>query len=205
MRSVLFASVAFTLLNFTVAASNANPRIIYARDLFLAKRQDICTENGEVDCYDSCAPVDADCCSDGSGTYCPNGQYCVPDGCCPEGEICSGDGGTITDDNLTGTGSYPTSTAGNAETTAQQATTAKTTKAATTAATVTEENNTLSTAAATKTVTAGNSSPTTTASQSTKTVTAESGNSSGGNGMSDLIHGSGISALLALVAGQLLL
>ena len=102
MRFVLFSAFVLSLLNFTVATPDSGPRIFH--------RRDICTENGQVDCYSNCMPAGAVCCSDGSGTYCPNGQYCVPNGCCPNGQECSGGGGTITETTLTGTAPLPTST-----------------------------------------------------------------------------------------------
>jgi len=55
-------------------------------------------------------PPDGVCCNDGSGSYCPFDEYCVPNGCCPNGEKCSGGGGTITFDDFTGTGALPTAT-----------------------------------------------------------------------------------------------
>lgn len=102
MRSVLFATVALSILNFTIATPDSLPRVFHKRDL--------CTENDQVDCFDNCMPPDGVCCNDGSGTYCPSGEYCVPNGCCPIGEECSGGGGTITNDILTGTGALPTAT-----------------------------------------------------------------------------------------------
>jgi hypothetical protein len=101
MRSTLYATFLLSFLNLTLATSN-HPRIF--------RRGDICYENDQVDCDSSCMPADANCCNDGSGTYCPSGEYCDIDGCCPEGELCSGGGGTATIDNLTGTGSFPTGT-----------------------------------------------------------------------------------------------
>jgi hypothetical protein len=71
-------------------------------------RRDICTDNGEVDCESKCMPPGAVCCNDGSSTYCPAGNNCIPNGCCPKGSTCSGGGGgTITNDILTGTGTFP--------------------------------------------------------------------------------------------------
>lgn len=58
-----------------------------------------CSSLDEATCEQSCMPFDAVCCNDGSSTYCPFLQTCVPDGCCPDGEICSGGGGTTTIDN----------------------------------------------------------------------------------------------------------
>ncbi len=102
MRSILVVTFALSILNFTVASPDSNPRVFHKRDL--------CSENDQVDCFDSCMPPSGVCCSDGSGTYCPSGEYCVPNGCCPTGEECSGPGGTITNNDLTGTGDLPTAT-----------------------------------------------------------------------------------------------
>ena len=65
-----------------------------------------CSSSGQATCEKSCMPIDAVCCDDGSSTYCPNGEYCVPNGCCPTGETCDGVGGGT----LTLGGSAPTST-----------------------------------------------------------------------------------------------
>ena len=61
---------------------------------FLAR--DICSSNGQVDCEQSCMPLGAQCCDDGSSTFCPVGQYCIPNACCPIGETCDGGGGGTT-------------------------------------------------------------------------------------------------------------
>lgn len=75
---------------------------------------DICAENGQVGCYSTCIPPDAVCCGDGSGTYCPSGEYCVPNGCCPNGQECNGGGGTITEtgalSTTTNSGAFSTAT-----------------------------------------------------------------------------------------------
>jgi hypothetical protein len=70
-------------------------------------RRDICTDNSEVDCEQSCMPAGSVCCNDGSSTYCDPGEVCIPGGCCPRGQECSGPGGTQTL-ILTGTGALPT-------------------------------------------------------------------------------------------------
>ncbi|KAI0632715.1 hypothetical protein C8Q77DRAFT_1158190 [Trametes polyzona] len=45
----------------------------------------------------TCFPLDGSvCCDDGSGTFCPPRNVCIPNGCCPIGETCQGSGGTIT-------------------------------------------------------------------------------------------------------------
>jgi hypothetical protein len=80
-------------------------------------RRDLCTDNSEIDCEQSCMPVGSICCNDGSSTYCDAGTVCIPGGCCPVGQQCSGPGGTETF-LLTGTGALPTggpvaTTAGN--------------------------------------------------------------------------------------------
>ena len=80
-------------------------------------RRDLCTDNDEVDCEQSCMPAGSVCCNDGSSTYCDPGTTCIPGGCCPVGQQCSGPGGTETF-LLTGTGALPTggavaTTAGN--------------------------------------------------------------------------------------------
>jgi hypothetical protein len=101
MRSTLYATLLLSFLNLTLATPS-RPRIV--------RRDDICSENYQVDCDFSCMPADANCCGDGSGTYCLSDQYCTFDGCCPEGELCDLGGGTSTIDTLTGTGSFPTDT-----------------------------------------------------------------------------------------------
>jgi hypothetical protein len=55
---------------------------------------------GQTEC-DSlyCMPDSGTCCSDGIGSYCPSGQYCVSGGCCPDGELCTGDGSSDSDDS----------------------------------------------------------------------------------------------------------
>jgi len=58
--------------------------------------RDICSSNGMVDCEQSCMPAGSQCCDDGSSTYCPVGQYCIPNACCPIGETCTGGGGGTT-------------------------------------------------------------------------------------------------------------
>lgn len=197
MRSVLIVSFALSFLHAAVA-TDANPRVLHARDLFLDKR-DLCTENGQVDCYDSCSPPDAVCCSDGSGTYCPNGEYCVPDGCCPNGESCSGGGGTLTNDILTGTGTTAPLTTNQAQTTHAQTTATgngNTQGGGLSQNTATQNANTQTTAAATKTVTAPTGNAQNTGAGSTTTVVASSGSSR--NAMANL-------AVLVLVAGQSML
>jgi hypothetical protein len=72
-------------------------------------RRDVCTDNAEVDCEQSCMPAGSVCCNDGSSTYCDSGDTCIPGGCCPVGQECSGPGGTQTF-FLTGTGVLPTDT-----------------------------------------------------------------------------------------------
>jgi len=109
-RSVLAAILVLSCANVITASPEALPRALN-HNLFGLLRRDLCTENGQVDCYNDCMPPDGNCCDDGSGTYCPSGEYCVPNGCCPNGEECSGGGGTITYDDLTGTGQFPTGTA----------------------------------------------------------------------------------------------
>ncbi|KAJ6031475.1 hypothetical protein N7540_002207 [Penicillium herquei] len=86
-----------------------------AMELRMLKR-DACSSAGYEDCYAECMPVGANCCSDGSGTYCNSGYDCVTDGCCPEGETCVGGGGTSTytayiseETSSEDTGSYSTS------------------------------------------------------------------------------------------------
>jgi hypothetical protein len=101
MRSTLYATLLLSFLSLSLATPS-HPRIF--------RRDDICSENNQVDCDFSCMPADANCCSDGSGTYCLSGLYCNPGGCCPEGELCDTGAGTSTIDNLTGTGSAPTAT-----------------------------------------------------------------------------------------------
>src|ERR1700722_13055005 len=101
MRSTLYATFLLSFLNLTLATPS------HAR---IFRRDDICSENNQVDCDFSCMPADANCCDDGSGTYCPSGQYCNLGGCCPEGEQCGIGAGTTTIDTLTGTGSMPTGT-----------------------------------------------------------------------------------------------
>ena len=99
MRSTLYATLLLSFLSLTLATLS-RPRIF--------RRDDICSENNQVDCDFSCMPADANCCDDGSGTYCLSGQYCNPGGCCPDGEQCDTGAGTSTLDTLTGTGSAPT-------------------------------------------------------------------------------------------------
>jgi hypothetical protein len=101
MRSTVYATLLLSFLSLTLATLS-HPRIF--------RRDDICSENNQVDCDSSCMPADANCCNDGSGTYCLSGQYCNPGGCCPEGEQCDIGAGTSTIDTLTGTGSAPTGT-----------------------------------------------------------------------------------------------
>jgi hypothetical protein len=101
MRSILCATFLLSFLNLSLATPS-RPRIF--------RRDDICSENDQVDCDFSCMPADANCCNDGSGTYCSSGEYCNPGGCCPDGEQCDLGAGTATIDSLTGTGSFPTGT-----------------------------------------------------------------------------------------------
>ena len=101
MRSTLYATLLLSFLSLTLATLS-RPRIF--------RRGDICYENNKVDCDYSCMPADANCCSDGSGTYCLSGLYCNPGGCCPDGEQCDTGAGTATMDTLTGIGSFPTFT-----------------------------------------------------------------------------------------------
>ena len=100
MHYFFFVTFVLSFLNFTAAAPDSGLRILH--------RRDVCTQDGQVDCYSNCMPPQAVCCSDGSGTYCPPVEYCVPNGCCPNGETCTGGGGTTTKTTLTGTGSSPT-------------------------------------------------------------------------------------------------
>ncbi|KAF8861554.1 hypothetical protein BDZ45DRAFT_671865 [Acephala macrosclerotiorum] len=73
-----------------------NPRIV--PNALLARQS--CSSSGEATCDQSCMPIDAVCCNDGSSTFCPNGESCVPGGCCSDGETCDGSGGgTLTLDN----------------------------------------------------------------------------------------------------------
>ena len=58
-----------------------------------------CSNQGEATCENSCMPLNAVCCDDGSSTFCPFGNNCISGGCCPVGETCSGGGGTITYNN----------------------------------------------------------------------------------------------------------
>ena len=102
MHFFFFVTFVLSFLNFTAAAPDAGLRILH--------RRDVCTQNGQVDCYSNCMPPKAVCCSDGSGTYCPSGEYCVPGGCCPNGKTCTGGGGTSTITTLTGTGPSHTAT-----------------------------------------------------------------------------------------------
>jgi len=100
MRSTLYATLLLSFLSLTLATLS-RPRIF---------RRDICSENDYVDCDSSCMPAGANCCNDGSGTYCLSDQYCNPGGCCPDGEQCDTNAGTATIGTLTGTGSMPTDT-----------------------------------------------------------------------------------------------
>ncbi len=91
-------------------------------------RRDICSDNSEVDCEQSCMPAGSVCCNDGSSTYCDEGDVCIPGGCCPIGQVCTGPGGTQTL-LLTGTGALPTGNTSPLTTYTTAKTTAKTTAA----------------------------------------------------------------------------
>jgi len=171
-RSILAAVFVLSCANFVTASPEALPRGL-SRNLMGLLRRDLCTENGQVDCFNDCMPPDGNCCDDGSGTYCPSGEYCVPNGCCPNGDECSGGGGTVTYDDLTGTGSFPTGTAaqsttqtfvqtptttfGNAATTAKASQTGLA-NTATSTTHVNAETSTKASTAAVVTVTQGSSS-----------------------------------------------
>jgi len=199
MRSILFATLGFSILNFTIAAPDSGLRIFHKRDL--------CTENYQVDCYDNCMPPDGVCCDDGSGTYCPFGEYCVPNGCCPNGEHCSGGGGTITYDVLTGTGTLPTNTipTGVATTAAATYTTPYYTPTAvqTTQTTVAQATNSGNQATTNLNF---QTQQTTVTNRPATTTTSSSGQfTSSGNALSALSHGLERYALLLIAGGQLLL
>jgi hypothetical protein len=81
--------------SFPTPATQLNPR---ALSNALQIRQ-TCGSEGEATCEQSCMPLDAVCCNDGSSTFCPFGDVCIPNGCCPVGETCSGGGGTVTFNN----------------------------------------------------------------------------------------------------------
>jgi len=166
-RSVLAAVLLLSCANVITASPEANPRALN-QNLFGLLRRDLCTENDQVDCYNDCMPPDGNCCDDGSGTYCPSGEYCVPNGCCPNGEECSGGGGTITNDDLTGTGAFPTATAA---VTTQQQTFVET-------PTTTFENGATNTAKATQT--AGVSTATSTSTHTANAATGSTKTSTGG-------------------------
>src|ERR1700742_827480 len=101
MRAFLLAYFSIALINPSLAFSERQSGLL---------RRDICSDNQMVDCDTNCMPVGSRCCNDGSGTYCPSGDVCIPGGCCPIGKKCSGPGATMTNNILTGTGSFPTDT-----------------------------------------------------------------------------------------------
>jgi hypothetical protein len=183
MRSVLFGTLALSILNFTFAASDPGLRIFHKRD--------ICTSNYQVVCYDNCMPPDGVCCDDGSGTYCPDGDYCVPNGCCPIGEHCSGGGGTITYDVLTGTDTYPTDT--------------YYTNTATTAQVIHTTTHTTPTTANTIAQAATNLNAQTRTTSAVATTSAAGVFKGSGNAVSALSHSLERYALILIAGGQLLL
>lgn len=193
-RFAFFAASVLSILHFTVATPDSLPRNIF--------RRDICTENGQVDCFDSCMPPDGVCCNDGSGTYCPFGNNCVPNGCCPIGEECSGGGGTITNDFLTGTGSLPT------DTSIPESPNTPTTAIITPTNAEGSSNVPIPTAEITYTpiqTVEGSSTPATVTVTNTQTTASANTVKNGGNAMSALINNSERYALLLITAGQLLL
>ena len=55
-------------------------------------------------------PANANCCHEGTGVFCPSGEFCVANGCCPDGQVCGTSGGGTETIDLTGTAVSPTKT-----------------------------------------------------------------------------------------------
>jgi hypothetical protein len=158
-------------------------------------RRDICTDNDEVDCEQSCMPAGSVCCNDGTSTYCDEGTTCIPGGCCPIGQTCSGPGGTQTF-FLTGTGAAPT---GGTESTSKPAGKTQTQTQSASFFTVAP------TDTSTQSVAGGSTAKTT----STATHTASSGGSTAATqangGAQGQGRGSELYALAVVAVGQFLL
>jgi hypothetical protein len=73
----------------------------------MPRQQETFYQNSLVNCDSECMPADANCCHDGSGTFCPSGEYCVANSCCAKGKVCGPSGGGTATDTLTGTAPAP--------------------------------------------------------------------------------------------------
>lgn len=90
--SVTMYKQLFTVLLLVSLSLSLQPKPRSLPVDLLARQSTSCESDGSI-CGDSCMPTNANCCNDGSSTFCLSGEYCVTGGCCDDGEVCSGGGG----------------------------------------------------------------------------------------------------------------